>query len=371
MEDLAITSMFGRMYANRKVLITGHTGFKGSWLVLWLSRMGAEVVGYALDPTTSPCHRDLLSVNYRSIIQDIRNPEHLQNVISDEQPEIIFHLAAQSLVRKSYADPIKTFSTNIMGTVNLLEACRQTNTCKAIILITSDKCYENREWVWGYREHDRLGGIDPYSASKGCAELIISSYRKSFFPPERYGQQHVTLVASARAGNVIGGGDWAEDRLIPDIMKAASQHVPVVLRSPNATRPWQHVLEPLSGYLLLGQRLLEGNAAYADAWNFGPAEESAITVEALVQKLQAWWGEVNYHVAHDLHEPHESGVLALNCAKVRQKLGWRTVWDIDETLEKTSDWYRHFYERQEVLSDLQLRQYIQAARQKNMLWTIA
>ncbi|MHC4394849.1 MAG: CDP-glucose 4,6-dehydratase, partial [Planctomycetota bacterium] len=283
-----------QIYKDKKVLITGHTGFKGSWLALRLCRTGAKVVGYALGAPTSPSHYELLSPDCFSIIGDIRDGDKLEKVIEQEQPEIIFHLAAQPLVRQSYQEPAETFSTNIMGTVNLLNACRKFSAVRAIVVITSDKCYENQELERGYREDDAMGGHDPYSASKGCAEIVTSSYRRSFFPISKYGKEHTTLLASARAGNVIGGGDWAQDRLIPDIVRAASKNETVFIRNPNAIRPWQHVLEPLSGYLMLGQKLLEGNIEFAQGWNFGPSEGDELTVETMVEQLQRHWDRIVY-----------------------------------------------------------------------------
>lgn len=271
-------NLFCGVYKKRKVLITGHTGFKGSWLTFWLSQMGADVLGYALEPDTNPNHFSMLDLPIASVIGDIRDIEHLTRVFDRFQPEIIFHLAAQSLVRRSYDDPAETFKTNVIGTVNIFEACRRTSSVRAVINVTSDKCYENREWLWGYRENDPMGGYDPYSASKGCAELVTSAYRNSFFNLAEYDRKHYTLLASVRAGNVIGGGDWAKDRIMTDIMEAVSQGEKLYIRNPRATRPWQHVLEPLSGYLLLGQKLLEGEKEFAEAWNFGPNDDGAISI---------------------------------------------------------------------------------------------
>jgi len=285
--------MFNNIYKNKKVLITGHTGFKGSWLALWLKELGAEVIGYALKPPTTPSHYELLTqqptdnLNIISIEGDIRNYIKLNEIFQSYKPEIVFHLAAQPLVRYSYINPVETFETNVMGTINVFEACRNCESVRAIVNITSDKCYENKEWVWGYRESDPMGGYDPYSASKGCAELVTSAYRNSFFTPSYplTDSPPRVLLASARAGNVIGGGDWADDRLIPDIMRATAKNESVIIRNPKATRPWQHVLEPLSGYLLLGQKLLEGRKEFAGGWNFGPDDESNITVENLIENI--------------------------------------------------------------------------------------
>lgn len=362
-----MTDILGRIYKGKNVLITGHTGFKGSWLALWLCQIGAKVIGYALPPETSPNHFELLGADFLSIIGDIRDADKLQNVIKQERPEIIFHLAAQSIVRKSYQKPVETFDTNIMGLVNLMEACRQSSSVRAVVVITSDKCYENREWVWGYRENDAMGGYDPYSASKGCTEIVTSSYRRSFFSLDQYGKSHSVLVASARAGNAIGGGDWAQDRLIPDIVKAAYKNEKVIIRNPNSSRPWQHVLESLSGYLALGQKLLEGRTEFAEGWNFGPGETGNLNVETIIQKLQQYWRRVEYQLA-PRHNLHEACSLQLDCSKARLKLAWTPLWDVDKMLEMTGNWYNRFYESQEVISAKQLIEYVQTAKQKDMEW---
>ena len=271
-------------WRGRRVFLTGHTGFKGGWLALWLQRLGADVTGYALDPPTTPSLFAVARVGagMRSIINDIRDAETLAQAMREAQPEIVIHMAAQPLVRYSYQAPVETYATNVMGTVHLLEAVRQTDSVRAVVNVTSDKCYENREWVWGYRENEPMGGYDPYSNSKGCAELVTAAYRNSYFNPAQY-SQHGVALASARAGNVIGGGDWAEDRLIPDILRAIAAGEAVNIRSPHAIRPWQHVLEPLSGYLLLAQRLIEDGPAHAEGWNFGPSEEDARPVQWIVE----------------------------------------------------------------------------------------
>ena len=282
------STLFNGIYNNKTVLVTGHTGFKGSWLCFWLIQMGAKVIGYSLEPPTSPNHFELLNLDMVSVIGDIRDSNRLNAVFAQYQPEIVFHLAAQPLVRLSYKEPVETFETNVIGTLKVFEACRNTKSVRAIVNITSDKCYENKEWVWGYRENDPMGGYDPYSASKGCAELVTSSYRNSFFNVNEYGKSHNVLLASCRAGNVIGGGDWAKDRLMTDIMVAVSEGKKVVIRNPRATMPWQHVLEPLSGYLMLGQKLLEGKKEFAQAWNFGPGEQGAITVKEVVENIKKY-----------------------------------------------------------------------------------
>lgn len=347
-----------RFWQDRKVFITGHTGFKGSWLSLWLQSLGATVVGYALLPPTQPNHYDLLNLSCNSIIGDIRDFEKLTQAIQQTKPEIIFHLAAQPLVRYSYQQPRETFEVNTIGTVNIFEAARQTDSVKAIVNITSDKCYENKEWVWGYRESDPMGGYDPYSASKGCAELITNAYRNSFFSLQEYGKKHQALIASVRAGNVIGGGDWAEDRLIPDIMHATAQGKSVTIRSPNAVRPWQHILEPLHGYLLLGQKLLEEKSEYSGAWNFGPNYSEHYSVLDVIKILKAYWNKVDYKIDDCQQHLHEAQMLKLDCSKASSLLRWKSVWTSEETFKNTAEWYQSFYESKLVLSSQQLFDYI-------------
>ncbi len=345
------------IYKNKRVLITGHTGFKGSWLALWLSELGAKVTGYALAPETDPSHFALLGIKINHIEGDIRDRKKLQDVFKAYQPEIVFHLAAQPLVRRSYRDPALTFDTNIMGTVNLLEACRVTSSVRVIVNITSDKCYENQEWVWGYRENDPMGGYDPYSASKGAAEIVTASYRRSFFNNDDYGKNHETLVATCRAGNVIGGGDWSEDRLIPDIVRAIQKGETLQIRSPEATRPWQHVLDALSGYLLLGQKLLEGNTTYADAWNFGPSDTDTLRVRELCTRFEALWPTARFEWTEEPSTLHEASTLKLDCSKAHTLLQWHGKWSADQTIEKTVEWYRHYIENKEILSQTQLEQW--------------
>jgi CDP-glucose 4,6-dehydratase len=353
--------MFNHIYENRKVLVTGHTGFKGSWLALWLSQLGAAVTGYALQPPTDPNHIHLLDLPITSIIGDIRDPKKLKKVCKENQPEIVFHLAAQPIVRLSYQDPVETLSCNVMGTIQVFEAARACESVRAIVNITSDKCYENQEWPWGYREIDPVGGYDPYSASKACAELVTSCWRSSFFNPKDYGNTHNTLLASARAGNVIGGGDWAIDRLIPDMVRAAVNNEPVRIRNPQATRPWQHVLEPLSGYLLLGQKLLEGRKEYAEAWNFGPSEDGTATVLEIAEQFQTAWPESKYEIQKSPGQLHEAGMLRLDCSKARSKLKWMPVWDAKTATEMTANWYKAFYQSNLVQSHLNLQHYISDA----------
>lgn len=348
---------FNGIYREKKVLVTGHTGFKGSWLSLWLIKLGAKVIGYALEPPTTPSHFNLLNLDMVSIIGDIRDRDKLNSVFKTYKPEIVFHLAAQSLLRYSYINPVETFETNVIGTINLFEACKNTGTVRAIINITSDKCYENREWVWGYRENDPMGGYDPYSASKGCAELVTSSYRRSFFNSEDYGKKHNILLTSARSGNVIGGGDWGEDRLIPDIVRTISKHEKLYIRNPKATRPWQHVLEPLCGYLMLGQKLLEGKREFADAWNFGPAEEGHIDVETVVKGIKGRWNRFEYEIDTELDNSHEARLLKLDSSKAHTLLGWKPVWGFEKSLDVTIKWYKKYYDSGRIYSIEDIEEY--------------
>ncbi|MFA6013865.1 MAG: CDP-glucose 4,6-dehydratase [Gallionellaceae bacterium] len=328
-------------WQNKRVLLTGHTGFKGSWLSLWLQSMGAQVVGYALAPPTNPSLFEVADVakGMTSIIGDIRDLAHLKKVFAEFQPEIVIHMAAQPLVRYSYVEPVETYSTNVMGTVNLLEAVRATPGIKAVVNVTTDKCYENREWDWGYRENEAMGGFDPYSSSKGCAELVTAAYRNSYFHPDKYAT-HGVAIASARAGNVIGGGDWAEDRLIPDIMRAISQGKPVNIRNPHATRPWQHVLEPLFGYLVLAEKLYTVGASCAEGWNFGPNDEDARPVQWIVEKLTQSWGEGASWILDSGNHPHEAHYLKLDCSKAKARLNWHPRWHLEDALENIVEWQR-------------------------------
>ncbi len=362
--------MFGNVYKGKKVFVTGNTGFKGSWLALWLMKLGANVCGYSLNLSTDPNHHEILNLDFETFSGDVRDLKKLQRSIEAFRPDIVFHMAAQSLVRQSYQSPVETFETNVIGTVNVFEACRKADHVRAIVNITSDKCYENQEWIWGYRENDPMGGHDPYSASKGCAELVTASYRKSFFPPEEYQKNHQILVASARAGNVVGGGDWGEDRLVPDVMRAASQNKKVIIRNPQAARPWQHVLEPLSGYLLLGQQLLEGKKEFSEAWNFGPTDEGHRNVLAIVRELQKHWSNIDYKIETDGKNPHEANLLKLDCSKAYAKLKWKPVWDNSTTFAKTAQWYRVYYESGCVLSEEQLTEYITDAKRNQISWAI-
>ena len=335
--------MNAAFWRGKRVLLTGHTGFKGSWLSLWLQSMGTQVVGYALTPPTNPSLFEVADVakGMTSIIGDIRDLEHLRKVFVEHQPVIVIHMAAQPLVRYSYIEPVETYSTNVMGTVNLLEAVRSTKSVKAVVNVTTDKCYENREWAWGYRENEPMGGYDPYSSSKGCAELVTAAYRNSYFHPEKY-KEHGVAIASGRAGNVTGGGDWASDRLIPDIMRAITQGKPVNIRNLHAIRPWQHVLEPLSGYLLLAQKLYEEGVTYAEGWNFGPNDEDAKPVQWIVEKLTQAWGEGASWVLDVRDHPHEAHYLKLDCSKAKSRLDWHPRWHLDEALGAIVDWQRAY-----------------------------
>jgi CDP-glucose 4,6-dehydratase len=363
-------SLFGGVYKNKKVLLTGHTGFKGSWLALWLQQMGAIVYGYSLENEDEVNHLSLLNLDIEEKIDDIRNGEILQQYFNEIQPDIVFHLAAQALVRKSYDDPVETFSTNVMGTLNIFEASRKTPSVKAIINVTTDKCYENKEWEWGYRENEAMGGYDPYSASKGCSELLTSSYRNSYFNNNDYGIKHSVLLASGRAGNVIGGGDWAADRLIPDIIKAAAIKKTVLIRNPLATRPWQHVLEPLSGYLTLGSKLLQKEISVADGWNFGPDIHSNIQVGDIVKLSNEYWNAIQIEISKNTNEHHEANLLMLDCTKANKTLKWKAVWGIDKTIDKTISWYKSYYENNKLLSLEDLTEYISDAQSANILWAI-
>ena len=336
--------MNAEFWRGKRVLLTGHTGFKGSWLSLWLQSMDAQVVGYALAPPTEPSLFEVAGVGagMTSVIGDIRDLEHLRAVFAEHKPEIVIHMAAQPLVRYSYAEPVETYSTNVMGTVNLLEAVRGTPGVKAVVNVTTDKCYENREWAWGYRENEAMGGYDPYSSSKGCAELVTAAYRNSFFNSATFNVKHSIAIASARAGNVIGGGDWAEDRLIPDIMRAITQGRSVTIRNPHAIRPWQHVLEPLSGYLKLAQKLYEEGAAYAEGWNFGPNDEDAKPVQWIVEQLTQSWGEGASWLLDGGEHPHEAHYLKLDCSKAKGRLDWHPRWHLDEALKRIVDWQKQY-----------------------------
>ncbi len=330
-------------WLRRRVFVTGHTGFKGSWLAFWLLRLGADMRGYALHPPTTPNLHDALALAdaFPGDIADVRDLERLRSALRRARPEVVLHLAAQPLVRRSYADPVETYATNVMGTVHLLEAVRSVDSVRAVLVVTSDKCYHNREWPWPYRERDVLGGHDPYSNSKAASELVAAAFRSSYFPPGELARHGVAL-ATARAGNVIGGGDWADDRLVPDLIRGFQAGRPVVIRHPAAVRPWQHVLEPLAGYLALARRLHDGEADACGAWNFGPVEDDARPVAFLADRLAERWGDGATWVHEPGAHPHEANVLRLDWSKARTCLGWRPRWDLATTLDHTATWYRGF-----------------------------
>lgn len=333
-------NLFTNTYKNKKVFLTGHTGFKGSWMLAWLHLLGCEVKGYSLEPEHQEDLYNVIAGDNlcTSVIADIRDAERLANEIISFQPDFIFHLAAQPLVRRSYRDPITTYETNVMGTAYLLEAVKRLEKPCSVILITTDKVYENKEWVYPYRENDRLGGYDPYSASKAAAELLISSHRNSFFNPQNY-NSHLKGIAVARAGNVIGGGDWSEDRLIPDIIKALKANEKIIVRNPNAVRPWQHVVEPIKGYLQLGTKLAEEPQKFSQAYNFGPHMADTLTVGEVVQKAVEIWGEGEFEIQQDVQAPHEAGLLKLDISKTMNDIGWFPKLNAEKAIRSTIDWY--------------------------------
>ena len=361
MESLALNELFGGAYADRSVLVTGHTGFKGSWLCLWLASLGARVTGLALAPETRPSHWSLLELDSVTDLRvDLRDHDAVRKTLEKVKPEIVFHLAAQPLVRRSYREPTATFETNVQGLVNLLEAVRVAQSVQVLINATTDKVYLDHDGDTAYREEHPLGGHDPYSTSKACAELVTECYRKSFFG------ESGPRVATARAGNVIGGGDWSEDRLVPDLVRAACVGNTLKIRNPDAVRPWQHVLEPLSGYLQLGQNLLSSNIAEGP-WNFGPASEATLPVQALVSELQKHWPGLHSEHQPGPH-PHEAKALRLDCSKAARLLGWRGLWNAEETLHHTASWYRAFYEDGRLNSSNDLHDYVTDARATGMGW---
>ncbi|WP_426052969.1 CDP-glucose 4,6-dehydratase [Bacillus sp. DC4300-2b2] len=358
-----VKKMFNHAYRDRRVLLTGHTGFKGSWLALWLQQLGAQVTGLSLSPDAEPNHWNLLNLEISSKIVDIRNDPDLSRALRDANPEIVFHLAAQPLVRRSYNQPMETWSTNVLGTANLLNSCRALDNLVGIVIVTTDKCYLNREWPYSYREIDRLGGHDPYSASKAGAELVVESFRHSF-----YNTNGSPQLATVRAGNVIGGGDWSEDRLIPDVIRSIEQGTAIQVRSPQATRPWQHVLECLSGYLLLGQQFLEHSRGFDEAWNFGPGADGNQTVEDVLFALKQQWKSVSWNSAHGM-QPHEAKLLQLDCSKAQQRLKWAPVLSFDQAIAMTAQWYRSWFEDHEILTTKQLADYIRLGSDKGHVWT--
>lgn len=361
-EDMGLT-LFGNIYHGRRVLVTGHTGFKGSWLAMWLSQMGAEVIGISLSPETSPNHFDLLKLDIEDIRLDIRDRDNLTRAITKKRPEMVFHLAAQPLVRRSYHNPVETWATNVMGTAHLLDACRKIESLRSIVVITTDKCYQNHGWPWGYREIDTLGGHDPYSASKAAVELLVASYRESFMSgPD------APLLATARSGNVIGGGDWAEDRLIPDLIRSLFNNKVLEIRSPYSTRPWQHVLESLSGYLFLNQKLFLGERRFAEAWNFGPSPDGKKTVQDILSFLKNFWPQIQWHVTSNT-QPHEAHLLYLDSSKAHSELSWTPVWDWEDALTYTAEWYLSYLSGK-VESGLQLQRYLQDAEAIGASWCL-
>jgi CDP-glucose 4,6-dehydratase len=358
-------NQFNGIYKGKTVFLTGHTGFKGSWLSFWLDRLGARVIGYSKDFPSKPSHFELLPrpENGRSYIENISDLSTLQRVMEEHRPDIVFHLAAQSLVRYSYAHPLETFASNMMGTANVLECSRRVESVKAVVNVTSDKCYENNDNEnAAFRETDPMGGYDPYSCSKGVSELLTNCYRNSFFSPAG------KLLASGRAGNVIGGGDWALDRLIPDLVKATARGEVTVIRSPQATRPWQHVLEPLSGYLMLGQKLLEGEETFAEGWNFGPKDREALTVLEVLQIFEKHWDEMMFEYDKSTNNPHEANFLSLDCTKANERLNWHPVWNSAKAIEKTVEWYRTYYSDGRIITLDNLVEYSNEALQLGHAW---
>ncbi|MDC1371412.1 CDP-glucose 4,6-dehydratase [Flavobacteriaceae bacterium] len=335
--------MLDKFYKDKKVLVTGHTGFKGAWLTIWLKELGADIVGYSLDPAYENGIYNLSNIS-DSIIdyrEDLRDFPKLLEVFNKEKPEIVFHLGAQALVIDGYSSPLETFQTNTMGTANVLEAIRLTDSVKTAVMVTTDKVYENKEWIWPYREEETIGGYDPYSASKGACELIISSYRNSFFNTNKY-DDHGKAIASVRAGNVIGGGDWCDNRIIPDCIKSIEKDEEIEVRSPNSVRPWQHVLEPIGGYLHLGAKMIEDPISYSQAWNFGPEHENIITVSELVSKLIKSYGKGNWKDISNSNQLHEATLLSLDINKAKTNLNWNPVLGIDATIEYTTEWYKSY-----------------------------
>ena len=362
-------STFGGIYKGKRVLVTGHTGFKGSWLTAWLLELGANVIGFSLDIPTEPSNFEVLKLRERIVhtTGDIRDLQQLKKVFDKYSPEVVFHLAAQSITRLSYDIPQETFFTNLGGTVNVLECIRQSKSVKAAVIITSDKCYQNVEWVWGYRENDRLGGDDPYSASKACAEIATNAYIKSFFS-----KNDCPRVSTTRAGNVIGGGDWAPDRIVPDCVRAFSKGETLQIRNPEATRPWQHVLEPISGYLWLGANLLQGCEDVAgEAFNFGPSEDVSRTVQELVAEFAKTWKGGRWTIVKSSSKKKESTLLRLNCDKALSYLQWRAVLSFEETVKMTAEWYNSFYKGNRNMYEVtihQIQEYIRLARRCGVKW---
>ncbi|MBU3190609.1 CDP-glucose 4,6-dehydratase [Clostridium bowmanii] len=361
-------SVFNDKYRGKKVLITGHTGFKGSWLSIWLKNLGAEVIGYSLETPTEPSLFKTCKLDEKitSIVGDVRDEEKLDDIFHKYKPEIVFHLAAQPLVRLSYIEPRMTYETNVMGAVNVLEVARKSDSVKAVIVVTTDKCYENKEWVYGYRETDSLGGHDPYSSSKGCVELITTSYINSFY------KEKGIALASVRAGNVIGGGDWAEDRLIPDFVRSVSEKKSIVIRNPLATRPWQHVLEPLSGYLWLGVLMLSDKEKYSSGWNFGPRDTDILNVDEILNLAIKSWGKGIIEIDKS-EQPHEANLLKLDISKVKAHLKWYPVYEVNMAVDKTIQWYKTYYENNNSnmyrYTLKQIDEYEKQAKIQNLIWS--
>ena len=366
-----MVELFDGVYKEKCVLITGDTGFKGSWLAYWLHKMGANVIGLSDGIPTQPNHFQLLKnkFQYQSYLGNINNTSDIDKVFSENKIDLVFHLAAQSLVRYSYNHPIETFKTNIIGTGNIIEFSGLNKQCKGIIVVSSDKCYLNREDDKPYNENDPMGGYDPYSASKACTEIITESMRSSFFNVKQHGKSHNFIVTSARAGNVIGGGDWAEDRLIPDLVKNIKLKKTTTIRNPNSTRPWQHVLEPISGYLMLGKLILQNNISVARAWNFGPENNMTLSVHEVLSIAKKNWDKLDYSFSNTENNMHESKFLRLDTNLALDELKWKPVWSINEAIEKTMNWYREYYEENRIISENQIEEYILDAKLKDLTWT--
>lgn len=345
------------IYFGKRVFITGHAGFKGSWLALWLNKLGAIVKGYSLYPWTGPSHWHLLNLDIESVNWDISDSRRLEQEVFDFKPDIVFHLTAQAIVLKAYEEPILTYETNVLGTLRLFEACRKTPSVRAVINVTSDKCYDNQEWPYRYREIDRVGGYDPYSSSKGCSELLTASYRSSYWNPSKYGIEHNVLLASCRAGNVIGGGDWARDRLIPNTVRAVQEGKGVLVRDTLATRPWMHVLDALSGYLSVGKNLIEGDVSCGKPWNFGPADENSVSVVEALKIMQKYWPNIKIDINTE-PLPHEARLLNLDCSQAIIELGWRPIWKTEKVFEMTAQWYKTYLDKKTAISSDQINEYM-------------
>lgn len=365
MENMEVKNLFNQVYEGKTVFITGHTGFKGSWLSFWLLQLGAKVIGFSLNNVSKPSHFELLQLQeLETNYGDIRNKKILKKHLIAAKPDMVFHLAAQPLVRESYRNPIYTYETNVIGTLNLLEACKECGSVKALINVTTDKVYENSNASKPFSETDILGGRDLYSSSKACSEILTSSYKYSFF------RNNNPLIATARSGNVIGGGDWANERLVPDIVKAAAHGKRAIIRNPASIRPWQHVLEPIAAYLLLGQMLLEGKKEFAESWNFGPAPEQSLPVIEVVDLLKKQWNKVKINMYNNPKERWvESEVLRLDCTKAKQKMKWNSIWDIETSLSRTIKWYKNYYETGKINTANDLQTFIKDAVKKKLIWT--